>query len=79
MATLQQRYYDQLIERIRADRYPSSQLLDRVEGSLWTADQLVEYVDVLLDKIDESWYPSSQLLDRVNHMLARVAQMALAA
>jgi hypothetical protein len=73
MASLQERYYDQLIERIRADRYPSSQLLDRVEVSLWSTDQVVEYVDVLLDKIDESWYPSSQLLDRVNRMLYRVA------
>jgi hypothetical protein len=76
MASLQERYYDQLIERIRMDRYPSQQLLDRVESTLWNADQLVEYVDVLLDKIDESWYPSSQLLDRVNRMLARVAVVA---
>jgi hypothetical protein len=73
MASLQERYYDQLMERIRRDRYPSSQLLDRVESSLWSTEQVVEYVDVLLDKIDESWYPSSQLMDRVNRMLYQVA------
>jgi hypothetical protein len=70
---LQQRYLDQLFERIRSDRYPSPQLLDRIEISLWSADQIAEYVSVLLDKIDETWYPSSQLLDRVNRMLYRVA------
>ncbi len=73
MASLQERFYDQLIERVRRDRYPSQQLLDRVEASLWSTEQVVEYVDVLLDKIDESWYPSSQLMDRVNRMLHQVA------
>jgi hypothetical protein len=73
MAPLQQRYYDILIERIRQDRYPSHQLLARIEGTMWTAEQIVEYVDVLLDKIDESWYPSHQLLDRVDRVMHRVA------
>jgi hypothetical protein len=73
MPPLQQRYYDILIERIRVDRYPSPQLLDRIEGSLWTSQQVADYIDVLLDKIDESWYPSNGLMDRVNRMLYRVA------
>lgn len=76
MPPLQKRYYDILIERIRGDRYPSHQLLERIEGTMWTADQIAEYVDVLLDKIDESWYPSHQLLDRVDRVLHRVAMSA---
>ena len=71
MATTQQeRLLEVLMERVRGDRYPSGQLLNRIEASLWTPNQIVEYVDLLLDKIDESWYPSGQLLDRVQRMMA---------
>jgi len=76
MPPLQQRYYDILIERIRNDKYPSHQLLERIEGTMWTREQIVEYVDVLLDKIDSSWYPSHQLMDRVDRVLHRVAVSA---
>jgi hypothetical protein len=73
MPSLQQRYYDILIERVRNDQYPSHQLLERIEGTMWTSDQIVEYVDVLLDKVDSSWYPSHQLLDRVDRVMHQVA------
>jgi hypothetical protein len=68
--TSQERLFEILMERVRNDRYPSSQLLDRIEMTLWTPEQVVEYVDMLIEKIDESWYPSGQLLDRVQRMLA---------
>ena len=70
MATQQERLYEILMERVRSDRYPSKQLLDRIEASMWTTEQYVEFVDFLLDKIDESWYPSQQLLDRVQRLMA---------
>jgi ribosome assembly protein YihI (activator of Der GTPase) len=70
---LQQRYYEILVERVRNDRYPSHQLLDRLEATMWTPEQIIGYVDLLLDKIDESWYPSHQLLDRVDRVMHRVA------
>jgi len=52
MPTAQERLYEMLMERVRDDRYPSNRLLDRIEETMWTTDQLVEYVDLLLDKID---------------------------
>jgi hypothetical protein len=58
-----------LMERVRTDRYPSSQLRNRIEAALWTPNQVVAYVDLLLEKIDEAWYPSGQLLDRVQRMM----------
>ena len=76
MPPLQQHYYDLLIERVRADRYPSHQLLDRIESSFWTADQIAEYTQVLLEKVAESHYPSHQILDRVERMLMMVASVA---
>lgn len=75
MAT-QQRYIDVLMERVRQDRYPSHQLLDRIEAALFTSDQVAEYCELLLEKIDESWYPSGQLLNRMQRMLAFVARAA---
>lgn len=72
----QQRYLDLLMERVQADRFPSHQLLDRIEAALWTPDQVYAYVDLLIEKIDESWYPSGQLMNRVQRMLAMVAAAA---
>jgi hypothetical protein len=74
--TSQERLFEILMERVRNDRYPSAQLLDRIEMTLWTAEQVIEYVDMLIEKIDESWYPSGQLLDRVQRMLATAAVAA---
>ncbi len=62
-----------LMERVRNDRYPSHQLLDRIEASLWTPEQLQAYVDMLIDKADEAWYPSHELLGRIQRILAMVA------
>jgi hypothetical protein len=74
--TSQERLFEILMERCRTDRYPSSHLLDRIEMTLWTAEQVVEYVDMLIEKIDESWFPSGQMLDRVQRMLASAAVVA---
>jgi hypothetical protein len=79
MPPLQQRYFDILIERVRNDRYPSLQLLDRLEAVLYTSEQYAEYVDVLITKVDESWYPSGQLMDRVQRMMSLAATAAVAA
>jgi len=73
MATAQSRYVAMLMERIRQDRYPSHQLMDRVESAFWTQDQIAEYVNLLLEKADEDWYPSKQILDRIHRLLAYTA------
>jgi hypothetical protein len=73
MASTQQRYFDVLMDRVRQDRYPSHQLLDRIEAALLTSEQVVEYCDLLVAKIDESWYPSGQMLNRLQRMLTFIA------
>lgn len=74
--TLQEHYFETLMARVRSDRYPSHQLLNRIESCLWTADQLEGYVAMLLEKIDQDHYPSHQLLARVERMLTLVAAVA---
>ena len=74
--TSQQTLYDVLMERVSTDRYPSHQLLNRIEEILWTPEQVVGYVEMLVAKINEAWYPSGQLLDRVQRMMAFAATVA---
>jgi len=76
MPPLQERYFEMLSSRIRDDQYPSHQLLDRLEASMWTPEQIIAYVELLLEKADQSWYPSHQLLDRIERMLQMVAATA---
>jgi len=76
MATSQERMFEMLMERVSTDRYPSHQLLNRIEETLWSSEQIVAYVDMLLEKIDEAWYPSQQLLDRAQRMMALAAVAA---
>jgi hypothetical protein len=76
MPPLQQRYYDILMDRVREDRYPSHQLLNRIESSIWTAEQMTGYVDLLLEKVDDCHYPSHQLLDRIERMMQLGAMVA---
>lgn len=73
MATIQQHYYDVLIHRVRNDKYPSHQMLDRIERALATPEQVADYVEVLVEKVDETWYPSGQMLDRIQRMLEMTA------
>jgi hypothetical protein len=68
----QERYMEILMEKVRSDRYPSGDLMDRIEVSMQSRDQAVEYLDVLHEKVGESRYPSKQLLDRIQRMNARI-------
>jgi hypothetical protein len=76
MPPLQQRYIDILMERVRDDAHPSHQLLDRIEASMWTSEQLTDYVEMLIEKCDASWYPSHQLLARIERLLQLAAVTA---
>lgn len=78
MPSAQERYLDLLMQRVRQDRYPSHQLLDRIEAAIFTPEQLTDYVDLLIEKLDEAWYPSGLLLDRVQRLLAFVARASAA-
>jgi hypothetical protein len=59
------RYMKLLLEKIAIDRYPSGELMDRVE-ILLDEDHVDAYVEILFEKIESCHYPSKQLLDRVS-------------
>ncbi len=66
-------YQARLLDDVRSVKYPSGQILDRIEGSLRTTDDAVAYVDALLEKV-ENKYPSLGLLDRIDQVIQRVEQ-----
>jgi hypothetical protein len=58
------RYMRALLDRIQEDKYPSGELMDRVE-ILLDSEHVDEYVNILFEKIDDCKYPSKQILDRI--------------
>ena len=65
MAAPMDRYYELVLEKIAEDRYPSSELMDRLEAGIRSREQLSAYLEVLLDKVEQDHYPSKQMLDRI--------------
>ena len=62
---MQDRYVEILMEKVRADRYPSGDLMDRIEGTLQTKSQATAYLEVLFEKVEDSRFPSKELLNRI--------------
>lgn len=58
------RYMKVLLERIYDCRYPSGELMDRVE-ILLDRDHVEDYLEVLFQKVEADRYPSKALLDRI--------------
>jgi hypothetical protein len=69
---LQERLADVLIGRVRQDRFPSPTLMNRIEGSLRTREQVEEWAEVLIEKIESTRFPSRTAIDRVEAALARL-------
>lgn len=58
------RMLDLLFEKVEADTYPSSTMLDLIE-SLITSEEVEKYAEILLAKIESENYPSLSLVQRV--------------
>ena len=57
-----------LLEKVREDPYPSSTMLDLIEGLL-TPDELPAYVVFLQDKLRADRFPSIPLLQRLTALV----------
>jgi hypothetical protein len=69
---MQERYVEILMEKVRADRYPSGDLMDRIEAKIQTREQAEGYLELLFEKIEGSRYPSKELLDRIGRVSSAV-------
>ena len=63
-----ERYVELLFDKVREDRYPSGELLDRIEAAVATREHAAEYLDLLISKVESCRYPSHQLLDRIERL-----------
>jgi hypothetical protein len=69
-ATAHDRYMDLLLDKVRGDRYPSGELMDRIEAGLATPEHARQYYELLMEKVEESRFPSKQMLDRIERLSA---------
>lgn len=65
---LHARYYKQLLDRVRADRYPSTEMISLIEAGM-NEQERAELIEILLEKIEAARFPSLPMLRR----LARIA------
>jgi hypothetical protein len=68
-----QRYVDYLFAQARATRYPSHQILNRLEGSITDRETAERYVDLLMEEAESQRYPSLEMLDRACRIATKLA------
>jgi hypothetical protein len=67
---LQETYAEFLLDRIRADRYPSVTQMNMLEA-IAPPRVLVEYTLHLMERIEQDAYPSVPMMQRVQGLVAR--------
>jgi hypothetical protein len=68
--TIKQRFVQLLLERVRADPYPSLDQMNLLEATVRDPDQLVEYLEVLMEKVETARFPSLSMLRRIQRIAA---------
>lgn len=68
-----QRYLDILFTRAQAGRYPSHQILGRIEAAITDRETAERYVDLLMDEAERQRFPSLLMLDRARNVVTRLA------
>jgi hypothetical protein len=58
-SVLRQRLLEMQIEQIRDENFPSVEMMNRVENSLKTREQLEECAEILLAKVESTRFPPS--------------------
>jgi hypothetical protein len=65
---LRSRIVDSLLEKVEDTRFPSTELLDRVESAIGTEDELAEYAEILVKKLEDTRFPSTELYARLERI-----------
>jgi hypothetical protein len=68
-AQLHDEFYAALIDKVRADRYPSTTMMDMIESGM-EGHELQEYVGALLEKLRSDRFPSVDMTRRVLRLLS---------
>jgi hypothetical protein len=70
---LRDAYMEAVLERITSVRYPSMELMDRVEYLAHKREYAEQFVAYLIDAVEGVQYPSHQMMDRVERILYGVS------
>jgi hypothetical protein len=67
-SSLRETYVELLLDRVRQENYPNPDHLDRIEATVRSPEQIVEYAEVLLSKVERTRSPSGEILDRLDRL-----------
>jgi len=70
---LRDAYMEAVLERILSVRYPSMELMDRVEYLAHKREYAEKFVAYLIDSVERVQYPSHQIMDRIERILYGVS------
>jgi hypothetical protein len=70
--TIQQRFNQMLLEKVRTDPFPSLEHMNLFEATVRDPDQLVEYLEILMEKVESTHFPSLGLLRRIQRIAAQL-------
>ena len=73
-AALRKRLTQHLISEIEEVQFPSITMMNRVEASLETPDELATYAETLLKQVESTKYPSIAMIDRFEGVVDRLEQ-----
>jgi hypothetical protein len=63
---------DRLLKEVKSVKYPSNNVMDRIEMNLRTTDEAMYYVSLLMEKT-QGRYPSFELIDRAQRAVVAIA------
>ena len=57
--------FEVLLEKIGADRFPSTTMLDMAESLMQRPDEIGRYVTILIERVQAERFPSIPMLQRL--------------
>lgn len=70
---LRDQYMEAVLERITSTRYPSMELMDRVEYLAHKKEYAEQFLEYLIGTVENVQYPSHQIMDRIERILYGVS------
>jgi hypothetical protein len=66
---LRDEYIEAVLERITSTRYPSGELMDRIEFLAHKPEYAEKLIEYLIHSVTSVRYPSHQIMDRIERIL----------
>lgn len=70
--SLHDEFYALMLDTVRGDHYPSTQMLDLLEQTM-LGHERVELAHILMEKISQDRYPSTMMLQRLARIVGPYA------